>query len=78
MAWIATKGTTLGKAFVSLDGGAPISVNLAASAVAYQQRVWNTGTLSSGTHTVKIWRDPASLTGKYISVDALVVEGTLN
>ncbi len=77
LAWIATKGTTLGKAFVSLDGGAPTSVNLAASAVAYQQRVWNTGTLSSGTHTVKIWRDPASLTGKYISVDAVEVVGTL-
>ena len=48
LAWIATKGTTLGKAFVSLDGGAAVSVNLAASSVAYQQNVWNTGTLASG------------------------------
>ncbi len=58
LAWIATKGTTLGKAFVSLDGNTPVSVNLAASVAAYQQRVWDTGTLSPGAHTVKIWRDP--------------------
>ena len=77
LAWIATKGTTLGKAFVSLDNGTPVSVNLAASVVAYQQKVWNTGTLASGTHTVKIWRDPSSPTGKYISVDAIDVTGAL-
>ena len=77
LAWIATKGTTLGKAFVSLDGRAPVGVNLAASVVAYQQSVWNTGTLSSGPHTVKIWRDPSSVTGKYISVDAVEVIGNL-
>ena len=76
LAWIATKGTTLGKALVSLDGGAAVSVNLAASVVAYQQKVWDTGTLGSGTHTVKIWRDPTSASGKYISVDAVEVQGT--
>ena len=78
LTWIATKGTTLGKAFVSLDGGTPVSVNLAASTVAYQQRVWTSGTLSSGQHTVKIWRDPSSLAGKYISIDAFDVKGILN
>ena len=31
-----------------------MTVDLAASAVAYQQKVWNTGTLSDGAHTVKI------------------------
>ena len=30
LAWIATTGTTLGKAYVSLDGGAAQSINLAA------------------------------------------------
>ncbi len=78
LTWIATKGTTLGKALVSLDGGDPVSVNLAASTVAYQQRVWTTGTLASGPHTVKIWRDPSSLAGKYISADAFDVKGILN
>jgi hypothetical protein len=78
LAWIATKGTTLGKAYVSLDGGTKVSVNLAASAVAYQQNVWNTGTLTTGAHTVKIWWDTANTAGKYISVDAFDVSGTLN
>jgi SpoIID/LytB domain protein len=77
LAWIATKGTTLGKAFVSLDGKAAVSINLAASKVAYQQKVWNTGTLSSGVHTVKIWWDPSNISGKYISVDAFEVIGSL-
>jgi hypothetical protein len=77
LVWVATKGTTLGKAFVSLDGKPAVSINLAASTVAYQQKVWNTGTLSSGTHTVKIWRDPANTSGKYISVDAFEVIGSL-
>jgi uncharacterized protein YkwD len=76
--WVATAGTTLSKAYVSLDGGAAQSVDLARSAVAYQQKVWNTGTLASGKHTVKIWRDPSDATGKYISVDAVDVTGTLN
>ncbi len=78
LAWIATQGTTLGKAFVSLDGGAAVSVDLARSAVAYQQKVWNTGTLAPGQHTVTIWRDPLNIAGKYISVDAFEVLGTLN
>ncbi len=77
LAWIATKGTTLGKAFVSVDGGAAKSVDLAAAVATYQQRVWTTGTLSSGRHTVKIWRDASSATGKYINVDAVDVAGTL-
>jgi hypothetical protein len=78
LAWIATAGTTLSKAYVSVDGGAAQSVDLARSAVAYQQKVWNTGTLPSGTHTVKIWRNPLDVAGKYISVDAFDVIGTLN
>jgi len=77
LAWIATKGTTLGKALVSLDGGPAVCVNLAASVVQRQQKVWNTGTLPAGTHTVKIWWDPTNIAGKYISVDAFDVVGTL-
>jgi len=78
LAWIATAGTTLSKAYVSLDGGAAQTVDLARSAVAYQQKVWNTGTLGSGRHTVKIWWNPSNTAGKYISVDAFDVLGTLN
>ena len=62
---------------MSLDNGTAKSVNLAASAVAYQQRVWNTGLLSSGVHTVKIWWESGKAAGKYISVDAIDLLGTL-
>ena len=78
LAWIATAGTTLSKGYVSLDGGKAVSIDLARSAVAYQDKVWNTGTLTSGKHTVKIWWDLANTAGKYISVDAFDVLGTLN
>ncbi len=77
LAWIATKGTTLGKAYVSLDGGTAQLVDLYKPTVAYQQSVWNTGTLTDGQHTVKIWWYPSNTAGKYISVDAFDVAGTL-
>ena len=63
---------------MSLDGGTAVSINLARTAVAYQQKVWNTGTLASGKHTVKIWWDPSNAAGKYISVDAFDLLGSLN
>ncbi len=77
LAWIATKGTTLSKAQVSLDGGTPKTIDLAATTVAYQQKVWDTGTLPSGSHTVRITWDASNAAGKYISVDAVDVNGTL-
>ena len=77
LAWVATAGKTLGKAYVSLDGKKAVRIDLERSAVAYQQRVWNTGSLASGVHTVKIWWDPANKAGKFISVDAFEVKGTL-
>ena len=75
--WIATKGTTLGKALVSLDGGTAKTVDLAATQVKYQQNVWNTGMLTPGVHTVKISRYPSNATGKFISLDAIELVGTL-
>jgi peptidoglycan/xylan/chitin deacetylase (PgdA/CDA1 family) len=78
LAWIATVGTTLGKAWVSLDNGTPVSINLAASSTKRQVSVWNTGMFATaGAHVVKISRDTSSATGKYISIDAVDVVGTL-
>jgi hypothetical protein len=75
--WIATKGTTLSKALVSLDDGTAKTIDLAASTVAYQQKVWDTGTLSAGVHTVRISWDATNAAGKYISLDAIDVIGAL-
>ncbi len=78
LSWIATAGTTLSKAYVSLDDGPAQTIDLARSAVAYQQSVWTTGTIPGGSHTVKIWWDTTNAAGKYISLDAFDVMGTLN
>ena len=78
LAWIATAGTTVSKADVSVDGGATTTVDLARTATAYQQNVWNTGTLASGPHTVKITYHTGNTTGKYVDLDAVEVAGTLN
>ena len=75
--WIATKGTTTGKADVYVDGVLTATVNLAAATVAYQQKVFSTGILPAGTHTVKILRRSDNASGKYITIDAVDVGGTL-
>ena len=75
--WIATKGTTLGKGDVYLDGVLAATVNLAASAVAYQQNVWSTGFITSGVHTVVIKWNTTNAAGKYISLDRADTWGPL-
>jgi putative cell wall-binding protein len=77
LAWVGTKGTTLGKAQVSLDGGAARTVDLSAAAVSYQQKLWETGTLSNSAHTVTITLDASNAAGKYVGLDAVDVIGTL-
>ncbi len=75
--WIATKGTTLSKADVYVDGAFVTTVDLANPVVLYQQNVFTTGTLADGYHTVKIVRNAHDATGKFISLDAVDVLGTL-
>ena len=73
--WVATKGPSLGDASVSVDGKTAVTVHLYSASPAYQVKVWNTGALSSGYHTVKItWK---ATTGKYIDLDAVEVAGSL-
>ncbi len=55
-AWIAKKGPGCGKAMVVLDGGAPVYVDLYASRYdRYRQKVYNTGYLADGSHTLSIY-----------------------
>jgi hypothetical protein len=75
--WIATKGTTTGSADVYLDGVKKATINLAASSTTYKVKVWSTGTISTGRHVVKIVRSPLSATGKYVTLDAVDVLGSL-
>jgi hypothetical protein len=75
--WIAMKGLTTGVADVYLDGVKKATINLAASAATYQVRVWSTGTLAYGQHTVKLVRSKSSATGKYLTLDAVDIWGTM-
>ena len=77
LSWIATKGTTTGQADVYVDGAFKTTVDLAAAAASYQQEVWSTGDLTNAVHTVKIVRSSASASGKYLTIDAVDVVGTL-
>jgi uncharacterized protein YkwD/cytochrome oxidase assembly protein ShyY1 len=73
LAWVNKKSSSYGTAQVSVDGGSPTTVSLYSATEAWQQKVWNTGTLDYGTHTVTITCDGAG----YIGVDAFDVTGVL-
>ena len=81
LALIARMGPSYGIARITVDGGAPILVDLYSSAFLNQQAVWNTGVLANGAHTVVIsWtgqRNPAA-TFTYVDIDAVDVAGSLN
>jgi hypothetical protein len=79
--YIAMKGTTTGYAEVWVDGAkvtGTTPINLYASPAKYQQNVWSTGTLSNGDHIVKIVRSASSATGKYLTLDAVDIYGTIS
>jgi hypothetical protein len=75
--WIAMKGTTAGIADVYLDGSKVATINLGATSATYRVKVWSTGTLTDALHTVKIVRSPSSASGKYLTLDALDIWGTI-
>ncbi len=80
LAWIAKKSPVYGVASVTLDGGTPVAVDLYSSSILWQKKVWETGTLASGTHTVTIrWTGDRNghATDSNIGVDAFDVLGTL-
>jgi L,D-transpeptidase catalytic domain/Putative peptidoglycan binding domain len=78
LAWIARMSPLYGYARVTLDGGTPVMVDLYSPDSLFQQKVWSTGTLPSGAHTVRIeWTgstNPAAM-GSNISVDAFDIAG---
>jgi hypothetical protein len=76
--WIAMKGTTAGSADVYLDGVKKATINLAASTASYRVKVWSTGTLAYGNHKVQIVRSASSAAGKYLTLDAVNVVGSIS
>ncbi len=80
LAWIATRGSSYGTAEITMDERMLGTVDLYSATTDWQQKVWGSGTLSPGLHTVTIARtgqnNPAA-DGTDINVDAFVVTGTL-
>jgi hypothetical protein len=79
-AYIAKKGAGYGKAQVVLDGGAPVTVDLYSSYDRYKQRVYNTGLLPPGHHTLCLYwtgQKNAAAWGTKINADAFDVLGAL-
>jgi cell wall-associated NlpC family hydrolase/N-acetylmuramoyl-L-alanine amidase len=80
IAWITKTHPAHGKAKLFLDGAAPVTVDLYSSTELWKQRVWNSGLLTPGTHTLTIqwsWGRNKSSTGTYMSLDAVEILGTL-
>ena len=80
LTWIGQKGPSYGQATVTVDGGTTATVDLHDSKVHWQQRVWSTGILPMGTHSVQIqWTGVKSkgATGTSINVDAIDVTGSV-
>jgi hypothetical protein len=77
--WVSMKGTTGAIADIYVDGSPTkaASVNLYASPAAYKQNLFSTGTLLDGYHTVKIVRSSSSVSGRYLTIDAVDVAGNL-
>jgi hypothetical protein len=81
LAWIAKKGPDYGEAKVTVDGKKTYTVNLYSASATWQKRLWSTGILPMGAHTVEIhWLGAkgSGATGTNIDVDAIDVTGTLN
>jgi hypothetical protein len=55
LAWYAKTGPGFGKARVTLDGGTPFFVDLYSATDKYKQRVYQTGLLAKGEHTLSIY-----------------------
>ena len=80
LSWIAKTAPPYGTAEVKVDGSGVETVDLYTAAVAWQQVVWQTDTLSLGPHVVTIaWtgQKAKAATGTNINVDAIEVHGVL-
>jgi hypothetical protein len=81
LAWLAKVGPSYGRANVTVDGSKPMTIELYSAAIGWQKRVWSSGTLELGAHTVKIfWTGTknSKASGTTIDIDALDVTGILN
>ena len=74
LAWVARTAPWYGIARVTVDGGAPVMVDLYSYKVGWKKTVYNTGLLEAGPHTLLIeWTGEknAKASGMGVSIDAV-------
>jgi hypothetical protein len=80
LALLAKTGPGYGQARVTLDDAEPVLVDLYSRSTLYRQKVWNTGLLDPGIHTLKVeWTGlkNAAATSTDVNIDALQILGGL-
>jgi len=78
---VALTGPKMGIVTVSVDGGAPVDVDLYSPASRFRQVVFSTGDLAAGPHTVLVTasgRKNLAAEGTYASIDGVILEGTIS
>jgi len=78
--WVSVKAPYYGIANVSVDGGAPVAVDMYSPVTSYQQRAFSVTGLANGRHTVRIsWTGTknAASSGTVIRFDAVDIAGAL-
>lgn len=76
--WIGNRARSYGRANIYVDGAYKATVDLYASSSAYRQRLWTSGRLGTGRHTLVIkvlGAHNAAATGSTVAVDAFEVAG---
>lgn len=73
-------GPKCGIAAVSVDGAAPVDIDLYRAATSFRQVFFTTGDLAAGSHVVRVYvtgRKNAAAGDAFVSLDAALAEGTL-
>ena len=75
--WIAMTGSSPGIVLVYLDGDLKDTIDLYSSSAVYDRRVWSSGAINYGSHKLELKRSAASLSGEYITLDAVDIVGAI-
>ena len=77
---VGATGPKFGIASVSVDGGAPVDVDLYSPHTSLRQRIFSTGELPPGDHVVKVTctgRKNAAAADTYVALDAVLPSGVM-
>ncbi len=81
ISWVSRRASDHGTAWLRLDGGLPIAVDLYSASTQAQRIVWSSGVLAPGVHTLCVsWAGAKAYaaSSSKVSVDAFDIMGTVN